>query len=452
MRLHHAVFGLVAIAVLIAGYILVPRREEQVTMLARDGLYEQAAHELMSMRDEGDMRPHILMQLHVLGEKQGDHGGALKALQAYVVAQPDDLTAREKLAALLLQAGRLDEHLDLLAEIARLNPTSELLARLLALYRLHGRFPEERALLQHMIDTRLLERSHVVRLGALLAQRGEWEIAVRALLLAEESAPKEESEGRLLLFDALLQGGRVDEACQWAQDWLTAWRSPYLAGKLIARIARADAPARAAELARSTVDLMPGATFDIVGVLTEKGHIDIAREMLTRWADSAVYPRPEHLRDYVYASIKTGDARAPFLLLARMTNSGANPSQQIRLAEEIAHGFGKRALAPIRSMLSVQALRSRPLFGAELAEFEGNAQLARWFLHQTDPASLDAEQQLRWLGMLQQVDGRTAVFAHMLRLWGERRLSPLLLRKLADQARELGQPGVHDAIWDSMRR
>ena len=208
----------------------------------------------------------------------------------------------------------------------------------------------------------------------------------------------------------------------------------------------------ASELARKSVDLMPDATFDIAGVLTRKGHIVTARQMLAHWAGRKVEATGKQLRDYVYASLQAGDEMGPVLMLRRLVETGATSVAQARMAEEMAQGYGKVMLAPLRSLLSTPVLRTRPVFAAELAMFEGNVQLARWFLAEADPATLDADQRLGWLTLLRRVETPGAVFRRLVQLWIAKRLPSELQPLLADEARRHGQPRLHDAIWISMQR
>ena len=51
MQRHILLIVAIGVAVLIGGSLLVPRGEEHVTMLARDGLYDTASRELSALRD-----------------------------------------------------------------------------------------------------------------------------------------------------------------------------------------------------------------------------------------------------------------------------------------------------------------------------------------------------------------------------------------------------------------
>jgi hypothetical protein len=120
------------------------------------------------------------------------------------------------------------------------------------------------------------------------------------------------------------------------------------------------------------------------------------------------------------------------------------------MAEELAHAFGSAALAPLRPLLSTEVLQTRPLFAADLAIFEGNPQLASWFLDQVDLSQLEPRERPLWLTLLRNIESRSAVFERLTRLWAEKRLPPELLRAFADEAQQFGRPNLYAAIWQSV--
>ena len=240
MAHHKRLIVLMAIAVIIAGYVLLPRSDEHVAMLARDGLYESAAKELSALRVAGDRQPYSLMQTYLLREKQGDRAGALDALEAYLSIRPDDPAARENEAEMLLQNGLLDRYLDSFARLVAARPLSDRIKKqLIGLYRLHGRIDDELATLRAYAGTSMLGLAEIQRLGAILAERGDWLEAERWLDRADRLAPPDASAVRLLLLDVLIENNRIGEAFQRASAWIAEWHSAYLAGKLILRMARA---------------------------------------------------------------------------------------------------------------------------------------------------------------------------------------------------------------------
>jgi hypothetical protein len=443
--------GLIAAAVLVAGYFFVPRSEEQVAMLTRDGQYEMAAQELTSIQAGSD-KPRAFMQAQLLKEMRGDAAGALEELDGFLANRPRDITARRRQAELLLQTGQVGRYLEALATLARAQPSQLSIAHLQALYRLHGRFDDELALLRGHAGGRYMVAAQWERLGALLAERGEWVEARRWLKLADQTMPPEASEGRLQLLDVLIENNDLAAIAALSPKWLRNWHSPYLSGRLILRLAQAGLDAQAGDLARAATKQMPGQAFAISGVLTQKGQAWIARQMLAHWAQLVTEPTDEELRGFIHASVKAGDPAAPFTKLAHLARSRAPAIVQARFAEELAHAFGTHALAPLREMLTADVLLARPLFAAQLALFEGNAQLARWYADQIHPAQIDRQQHQAWLSLLHRTHTPDAVVDRLHHLWRGKQLPPDLMRTFAQEARNTGRHGLHDAIWASLNR
>jgi hypothetical protein len=190
----------------------------------------------------------------------------------------------------------------------------------------------------------------------------------------------------------------------------------------------------------------------MAGLLARKGRQELAHQMLAQWADRTISPTSEQLRAFVHASVLVGDAQVPLLKLAQLMRSGADPATQAKLAEELANAFGKAALVSIRPLLSNEALLTRPLFAAELSLFEGNREMARWFLNQAEPARLSPAQRMTWLALLRRVETDADVFERLAALWNDGRLPAELLPLFADEALKLGQVRMHGLIWNSIRQ
>jgi hypothetical protein len=197
---------------------------------------------------------------------------------------------------------------------------------------------------------------------------------------------------------------------------------------------------------------MPDDTFEIAGLVAYKGHQDIARQMLVRWAERSGNPTERQIRAFVQVSAAIGDVSGPLVKLARLARSGADPATQGRMAEELANAFGQQALVAVRPLLLNKVLLARPLFAAKLSLFEGNGEMARWFLNQIEPAQLSAEQLADWLALLHRVETDADVFKRLAVLWDQGRLPAELAPRLADEAVKMGQARTHDLIWNSVRR
>ena len=434
VRRHIIVTGVIAIFALAGGFLLIPREDEYVAMLTRDGRYEEASRMLLSMRRAGDRRPQVLMQMLVLRIKLGDIPGALEAVEAVLAVQPGAPRAQEIMADLLLQSGQLDEYLRVTDRLVRSHPDTDRLSRLLALYRHHGRYDAELELLQTFAGSRYLSVPDYERLGALLSARGDWEGAKRWLRLVDRRAPAGETSARLRLLHVLLRSGRVEEAQRLAETWLTKWQNPYLAGRLIIRLAQAGAVRSAVALAHVCAERMPEAALQVAGVLTESAHPEIARELLARWIDLVSEPSADAARSYVHASLAAGEWRRPVEKLLQL-RTGAAPEIQAGFAQEIAYGYGPEMLAQLLPLLPRAALRARPLLAAQIMRLGENRQLAEWYLDRVDPSRLAGYQQKVWLALLRALKPAPFVLARLIKLRESGRMPPELAHILADEAK-----------------
>jgi tetratricopeptide (TPR) repeat protein len=447
LRRHIVVTGIIAIFALAGGVLLIPRQDEYVAMLARDGRYEEAWRMLLSMRGMGDRRPQVLMQMLVLRIKLGDIPGALEATEAVLAVRPGDRGAQEIMADLLLQSGRLDEYLRVTERLVRSHPDPDRLSRLLALYRHHGRYDAELGLLQTFAGGPHLSLPDYERLGALLSARGDWEGAERWLRVVDRQAPAGETSARLRLLHVLLRSGRVEEAQRLGEKWLTKWQNPYLAGRLIIRLAQAGAARSAVALARVCAERMPEAALQVAGVLTESAHSEIARELLARWVDLASEPSADAARSYVHVSLAAGEWRKPLEKLLQLVRTGASPEIQAGFAEEIAYGYGPEMLAQLMPLLPRAALRARPLLAAQIMRLGENGHLAEWYLDRVDPSRLAGHQQKVWLALLRALKPAPVVLQRLIKLRESGRMPPELAHILADEAKVEGISELHGAVW-----
>jgi tetratricopeptide (TPR) repeat protein len=452
MRPAHQFIAVVVVSLVVAAIVLSLGREENSAVLAGEGQHKEAIALLERRLADAPHDPDLLAALGRSYAALGEVDRAIDAFDAYLLVRPDDLAARERQADLLLQSGMIDRYLDALARAVAAQPSPSRVTRLIELFRLHGRVDDEVATLQTYAGTAMLETAQLERLGALLAERGQWRAARDALELADRKAPPDASAGRLLLLEVLIQSNAVDEVYQRTQAWMTAWRSPFLCGKLILRMAYSGLTGAASRLAVDCTDMMPEDAFDIVGLLANKGHLDIAHQMLVRWADRTGNPTEKQIRAFVQVSARVGDVGGPLVKLMQLVRSGAEPATQGRMAEELANAFGLPALVAIRPLLSNKVLLARPLFAAELSLSEGNGEMARWFLNRIDPAQLSAERLTDWLALLHRVETDADVFQRLAVLWDRGRLPAQLAPYLADEAVKMGQVRTHDLIWSSVRR
>jgi hypothetical protein len=437
---------------LAAGLFFLPRPDERVAMLQRDGQVENALQQLQAMRAAGDHRPRILRQIAELSASIGNIENAIGALEGYLAVRPRDWTARDQLASFYLAAQRADDYVGVAEVNMALRPSADRLHALLGFYRLHGRFNAEERLLVRYLDSPYLRPRDLERAGALLASRFELDAAARALILADERAPPQEESGRLLLFDVLLRDGREREAKDRALRWIAAWRKTSLAISLIERLARLGNDQLVLDIVRESHGDLPDIESAAVWFLVDRNLTPLARQVLETWSEQLGGAEQAEIRRFVAASLAAGGAAGPLRLLRHLAVEGIAPQTQAIIAEEVAAAYGFSALGSVGPLLSYQALAMRPVFGAELAMQDGSPSLARILLENADLRALAIEQRAHFFVLLRQVEPDIEVFKRLSRLWRLHQLPDDMLPPLAQLALSLGSARDHDAIWSSMGR
>jgi tetratricopeptide (TPR) repeat protein len=442
----------VIISLLVAAVVLSPWREERAAMLAGEGRHREAIalleHRLASTPND----PDLLAALGRSHEALGEVPQAIDAFDAYLAVRPHDVAARDREAELLLQSGLMDRYFDALKRTVAEQPSSVRVTRLIELYRLHGRVDDEIDTLAAYAGRGILDVPQLERLGGLLAERGDWGEARRWLELADGSAPADASAGRLLLLEVLIQLNDVDQIGARAQAWMAAWRSPFLSGTIIRRVAQSGHVVAASKLALEYTDMMPNDALEMIGFLVVNGRRDLARQMLVRWAGRTSSAGAPELHAFVQASALVGDSGPPLGKLVRLARNGSDAAGEGQLAEELVYTFGDSILTAIRPLLSNEVLSTRPLFAAEVCLSDGNRELARWYLKQVDLEQLPPERLTAWMAVAHRVDMDAEVFRQLTMLSNDKRLPPEYAPRLADEAAKLGQVSTHDFIWNSIRR
>jgi tetratricopeptide (TPR) repeat protein len=442
----------VIVSLLVAAVLLSPWREERAAMLAGEGRHREAIELLAGRLALTPNDPDLLAALGRSHAALGDVPQAIDAFDGYLALRPHDLAAREREAELLLQSRSIDRYLDATRRAVAEQPSPVRVTRLIELYRLHGRVADEISTLEAYGGKGILDVPQLERLGALLAAQGDWREARRWLELEDQTAPGDASSGRLLLLEVLIKLDDGDQIDERARAWMAAWRSSFLSGKIILRLAQSGRTGAASKLALEYTDMMPGDALGMVGFLVDKGRQDLARQMLIRWAGRANTTAGPELHAFVQAAALVGDAGAPLSKFVRLARSGSDAATEGQLAEELVNTFGSPALAAIKPLLTSEVLSTRPLFAAELSELDGNREMARWYLNRVDPGQLSPERLKDWMALAHRIEMDAEVFRQLAMLSSDKRLSPEVAPLLADEAAKLGQSATHDLIWNSLRR
>jgi len=427
-----------AIVTAIATYLLLPGADERVAMLIREGKYHEAISQLEGQRAAGDKRPITVALLARAYRASGEFEHAVDLMESYVTSRPDDPAAFAALAGLYGIQERPEAAMAALARQVELAPTRENISRLAAVYRIHGRFDDEIALLDRQRSRVDLGGDDLVRIGEFLAAKGETAGATAALLRADKDLPSDQERGRVLLFDLLVSAGRSHEAAERARSWLIAWRKPWIAIRLVRSLARMAPGPDLDRLIEVAVRLHPEATFYLGKAVAEDGAKGSASRLLRGWLSAQASPAADDLHGFLAAARATGDADLLWQSFAKVLANRAAFEAQAFLAEALADQFGDAAIAPFRSRLDVAALSTRPLFAARLALQERNLELAQLVLRKVDLKSLSRGERRRWISLLSASSSDEIAFRILSGSWHRGEMPIELLPDYVAMATRLG--------------
>jgi tetratricopeptide (TPR) repeat protein len=261
---HIALVLLVAAAGLAAGVYMVPGPREQWTMLIRDERNAEALDLLERQYAAGERDPEAMSQLYKLLMSLADIERATTIIEEVITQRPDDSSGLAMLAQHYGETQDTDRETRTLERLFALQPSSTTAQRLLVLYRLSARLPEEKSLLTRMLPAGIITADDAERLGFMLAAENDFEGARRALQAFDLLAPPERSVGRFALYDVLLRIGDTKAAMAMMERWLMQSRDEPRAREGMGR----DFPLE--RLVRLMAQVDPAETQRVVCVLVPK--------------------------------------------------------------------------------------------------------------------------------------------------------------------------------------
>jgi tetratricopeptide (TPR) repeat protein len=457
-----APFGaaLLCAAGLAAGWLSVPGEPERLAMLVRDGRYQEALARLEALDADVAEEPALLYEAFALNDRFGHPQRAEAALLSYLERRPDDVDTHRRAVAFLHARNRHEAMIAVLERLAALAPDLATLDRLTRLYRLDGRIADELRLLRARARIPGRARGGLawddeMRLGQLLAERGEGDEAIAAFVRAQSAAPGA-AEPRRALFIALVAASRFGEAAEKAKEWLAQpgsarWELGYYATALIRAGAAAPQVLGLAPVGGPDGDRVLA---DLVFAFTSEGRSDLVRAAIRSWLEAADGLGPaemdRHLRAVVELAVGRGLARDVYVHLAAAVHDEGGPAELASLAAAVHEHFGYAGIAPVRHLLGYDALSARPLLGAALSAEEGNLIATRHFLLAVDTATLSRREALAWWGLAHEKLPRRELLALAVVRFREGRLPAELVRPMIGLAQKAGRQDVLREVWTAL--
>ncbi|MFM9889849.1 MAG: hypothetical protein ACKVOE_04275 [Rickettsiales bacterium] len=251
---------------------------------------------------------------------EGKRDDAIKLLEEYATANPNDAQGHKKLAEQYQLAGRQADYNTQLELVASAEPTEANLRVLSDIYNANKDYPKQAEVLRKIIDITKGEKPQTyVDLATIQVVIGDQDGAYKTVNELRAKHPDFTSYPMTrILVSSLAQQGKIDEAVKIANDWINAPSAP---------LANPTAPANAAPatpatpLDAATADPKPGELADLCNILHYAGYADKAIALVEPHLDM-LERSPELVVAYVNANITAGRADHAYAILQKIDEAG----------------------------------------------------------------------------------------------------------------------------------
>ena len=426
--------------VVVAGVIMAPRRNEQLTMMLDQDRQAEVISLLSPQIARGEYDPNILLLLGRAYAETGEYQRATELLERYTALRPDDAEGYARLADLYKRTYDVKRQIAMLERHIAIKPTPSRAIELALLYRQEHRSDEEFALLSRFEHQLTIQSGLVLRLAELVANVGDRERAIQILMRSEEGSarPRHNEKERIFWAELLISSGRSAEALRLGKQWILEWREPWLAGLLLRSFTQNAPVSDASELGEAVAVLHPEVRFFFASELAKTGSVLVARHLLETWSKANLSPSMNEIAAFLSICRDLGEQTVIWQAFGEVLRRRSSEDVVLRFGAAIAAEFEIGALAPFWPSLP-NVIERRPLLAAQLAFHEHNLAMTKWLLGKVDLTASETSERQMWIDLLNAVASPPEVF-QVLR---DRRrgggLPPDLLPQYARLAGGLGQ-------------
>jgi hypothetical protein len=327
---------------------------------------------------------------------------------------------------------------------------------LAGLYRAGQQADEELALLSQVEAQLTVESGLLLRLAELHANIGDREGAIGVLMrpdvLSARTQLSSNGDTRIFLAKLLVESGRSAEAVRWGKQWISQWREPWLANRLLRGVVLEAPVADASELADAVALAHPEIRLYLVHGLTTMGAKPVARHLLETWLEANPSASMNEIAGFLTACRDQDEPGIVWQAFGEVLGRSSSTDVIMRFSEAIAAEFGIGALAPFWAKLPRSLTEQRPLLVARLAYHEHNLTLAKRLLEKADLTALETFERRMWIDLLTAVASPAEAFAVLRDRRHGDGLPPDLLAPYARLAGGLGQEIEYRTALADLRR
>jgi predicted Zn-dependent protease len=393
MRLARPFYAVVAVLVVIgvaAAYLLIPRQRELAEIYRRGNEYAAARTAYEAQLANGALPLSIVVPLADVYIYFGQINHAIRLLERYAAAYPDNAEILRRLAEAYGQNQQMARKMETLRKLDRVKPNTETLRDVLDDQRDRADSDGEMATLARLVERPDSAPEDATEYAELLAARGEYRNAVAVLEKRMGRGPKALDYGGLeLLCSLLLDLSRPDDARKYAAQFLEGNTDPAAIGAITSLFitrGRADIALRLIEPFQAHAADNPQLLDDVIQVERAAGRATQALARLQKLDDEGRLPQSMYV-PYVELAVEASDRDHAYKGLERVDPGAFQHSTLTGLIElSLQQGDVTRAAA-LAKRAGDDIFVEAPMVAAKLALAQGDQARAQQWVKRAEAMS-----------------------------------------------------------------
>lgn len=326
---------IIALVLLVTGVAvsiyIIPSASEVVSMKTSDmQAVDLGKVDIESEYNQGRRSYPIVAALADKRFAAGDKPAAVKLLEEYVAANPNDVSGMKKLAEMYQATGNMDGYNKELETIAKLAPTEENLRALSDIYNANKEYVKQTDVLAKILEVTKGEKPEAfVDLATMQVVIGDNDGALKTVQALKDKHPLYSNYAMTrIMVSVLAEKGEVDQAFAAAKEWMDKSGAP------VPSPAAAPAPVGdglnksiapqvgvGISAAAGDADPHPKELADLCNILHYSGHADKAVELVDQHPEM-LDREPTLVLAYVNANITAGRSDHAYEVLKKIDDSG----------------------------------------------------------------------------------------------------------------------------------
>lgn len=402
------------VAALGIGAAILPGETERIAALERDGQTKRALGMLEARMARGDRSYQTLTDLQRFYEFYGETEKSRRVLELLAEQRPRDAVVQRQLAQLYKSVQDEPAYLKALQRQLTLRYSEPACREVIGLLRRSSAFEAEQTAIKSCREQGYRRAEDLVRLAFLEATDGRMAETAQILASIDDRRWLATARERLLLFVALIETRRPDEAVRRGTRWLRGQLDTDLAIDFIYRLIEKNEPGLATQLATAVGAPGDAVSLTVGEIMIDRLQFAAARPFLAGWLQQNKGMDLEVATRFVTAAIDAEDPKLALKGADRYGMARLGQAEKAALAEQlIASGHGPE-FDTVLAHIGPETLAANHLVGAGADLRQGRVEAARARLLRVRADELD-ERRFGYFSRLVDQAGRSPALAAVLR-------------------------------------